>query len=50
MMKGQYELAAHNDEEVIWLKVDGVHVTHILIVCVLILLSSESILSNIFYL
>ncbi len=32
MVKGQYELAIHNDEEVIWSKVDGDHITRILIV------------------
>ena len=33
MVKGQYEFAICNDEEVIWSKVDGDHVTRILIVC-----------------
>jgi hypothetical protein len=33
MVKGRYELAIRNDEEVIWSKVDGDHVTRILIVC-----------------
>ena len=39
MVKGQYELAIHNDEEVIWSKVDGDHITQILIVGLLNLLS-----------
>ena len=35
MVKGRYEYAIHNDEEVIWSKVNGDHVTRILIVCLL---------------
>jgi len=33
MVKGRYEFAIHNDEEVIWSKVDGDCVARILIVC-----------------
>ena len=33
MVKGQYEFVIHNDEEVIWSKVDGDYITQILIVC-----------------
>jgi hypothetical protein len=36
MVKGRYEFAVRNNEEVIWSKVDGDHVTRILIVCLLI--------------
>jgi hypothetical protein len=32
MVKGRYEFAIRNDEEVIWSKVEGDHVTRILIV------------------
>jgi len=39
MVKERYEFAIRNNEEVIWSKVDGDHITHILIICVLILLS-----------
>ena len=39
MVKGRYELAIRNDEEVIWSKVDGDHITQILIVGLLNLLS-----------
>ena len=39
MVKDQYELAIHNNEEVIWSKVNGNYITQILIVCPLNLLS-----------
>lgn len=38
MVKGRYEFALRNDEEVIWSKVEGDHVTRILIVGVFFLL------------
>ena len=41
MVKGRYEFAIHNDEEVIWLKVEGEHVTRVLIVGVFLNLIRE---------
>lgn len=37
MVKGRYEFAIRNDEEVIWSKVDGDHVARILIVSLIII-------------
>ena len=48
MVKGRYEFAVRNDEEVIWSKVDGDHVTRILIVCLSVFLSGNIL--NILYL
>jgi len=39
MVKGRYEFAIGNNEEVIWSKVDGDHITKVLIVCLQNLLS-----------
>ena len=36
MVKGRYEFAIRNDEEVIWSRVEGDHVARILIVSLLI--------------
>ena len=47
MVKGRYELALRNNEEVIWSRVDGDHVTQILIVSFFNLLLGN-ILVNIF--
>ena len=49
MVRGRYEFAICNDEEVIWLKVDGDYVTRILIVCLYCLLFffiSGNVLNN----